>query len=69
MTPALQEAIEDENSIASIRNQALRDGMKPMWVDGVEKAQMGIISLEEVARVAAGSLECGLSTGHGRDAA
>ena len=69
MTPALQAAIEGDGSIATIRDLALREGMKPMWVDGVEKAQMGIISLEEVARVAAGSLERGIGNSIERDAA
>jgi type IV pilus assembly protein PilB len=69
MTPTLQEVIEESGSIAKIRTTALNEGMKPMWIDGVEKAKLGIVTLEEVARVAAGSLEQGESQNAGRDAA
>jgi hypothetical protein len=31
--------------------------MRPLWRDGLEKAHAGLTTLEEVARVAAGSLE------------
>ena len=63
LTPALQEAIESHASSGAITEIALREGMTPMWRDGVEKAKLGIIELEEVARIAAGSLEPGLDDG------
>ena len=63
LTPALQEAIESHASSGAITEIALREGMTPMWRDGVEKAKLGLIELEEVARIAAGSLEPGLDIG------
>ncbi len=69
MTPALQAVIEESGSIAKIRETALGEGMKPMWIDGVEKAKMGIVTLEEIARVATGSLEHAQDNNTERDAA
>ena len=37
--------------LGAIRNAALAAGMKPMLVNGIEKAARGITSLHEVCRV------------------
>lgn len=52
LTPEIQLAIEQNLSTAALRDQAERSGMKPMWQDGLEKALLGITTLEEVASVA-----------------
>jgi type IV pilus assembly protein PilB len=57
MTPEIQTGIEEGHSTASLRSQALRQGMRPLWRDGLEKASIGATTLEEVLRVAAASLE------------
>jgi type IV pilus assembly protein PilB len=57
MTPAMQEAVEGGAPTAQIRATALREGMTPLWRDGLEKAAAGATTLDEVMRIAAASLE------------
>ncbi|MBX3377011.1 MAG: type II/IV secretion system protein [Phycisphaeraceae bacterium] len=52
LTPNVQLAIEQGASTATLRTLALREGMKPMWQDGLDKARLGVTTLEEVAAVA-----------------
>ena len=40
-----------------VRRAARDVGMRPMWEDGLEKARLGVTTLEEVIAVAAGTLE------------
>ena len=49
----MQLAIEQAASTNTLRSLALREGMKPMWQDGLDKARLGVTTLEEVAAVAA----------------
>lgn len=42
--------IEEEAPMARIRAAAIAEGMKPMWQDGLEKAMLGLTTLEEVGR-------------------
>lgn len=53
MTPGLRRVIDLGQPIAAIRAQAEREGMRPMWMDGLAKARVGLTTLEEVARVVA----------------
>jgi type IV pilus assembly protein PilB len=39
-------------STQDIRKQAINDGMRTLYVDGIQKAMKGITTLEEVYRVA-----------------
>jgi type IV pilus assembly protein PilB len=55
LTSTMQVAVEQAASTAALRTLAIRDGMKPMWQDGLEKARLGVTTLEEVASVAAAS--------------
>ncbi len=57
VTPEIQKCIERCESSVAIRRLAIEQGMEPMWADGVSKAQLGMTTLDEVARLAAGSLE------------
>jgi len=57
MSRRIQDAIESGASTGAIRALAIRDGMSPMWQDGIEKARMGLTTLEEIAAVAAGSID------------
>lgn len=60
MNSRLQEAVEARSSSAALRRLALKLGMKPMWQDGVEKACMGITTLDEILEMAANSTESDL---------
>lgn len=53
LTPAIQRVVESGGDSARVRAAALENGMTPMWVDGLHKAQVGLTTLEEVARVVA----------------
>ncbi len=48
----VQEALDGGDPVR-IRRTALETGMKPMWMDGLEKARLGVTTLDEVARMAA----------------
>jgi len=56
VTAALRDAIDREEGTAAVRRTALTQGMVPMWRDGLRKAQLGMTSLEEVARIGAASV-------------
>ncbi len=43
-----KEMIDEKASTAAIRNQATEDDMIPLHLDGLEKVQAGIVSVEEV---------------------
>ena len=48
--------INDHASLKDIRNLALQKGMSPLQADGIEKVKAGIVSVEEVLRIAHGDL-------------
>lgn len=48
--------INDHASLKDIRNLALQKGMAPLQADGIEKVKAGIVSVEEVLRIAHGDL-------------
>ena len=49
-TPAVQQMIEHGASIDRIREQSVKDGMRLMWQDGLEKARLGQTTLSEIAK-------------------
>jgi len=51
MTPGLQAVIEGAASRSELAIAAAKDGFRPMWRDGVDKACRGITSLSEVERL------------------
>ncbi|MEX2219215.1 MAG: ATPase, T2SS/T4P/T4SS family [Phycisphaerales bacterium] len=57
LSPSIQEAVDAGASSAAIRVKALREGMRPLWQDGYEKASVGLTTIEEVVRIAAGTIE------------
>jgi type II secretory ATPase GspE/PulE/Tfp pilus assembly ATPase PilB-like protein len=57
VTEHVREAVAAGAESGSVRGIALREGMRPMWRDGIEKAQLGLTTLEEVVRLAAASLD------------
>jgi general secretion pathway protein E len=52
MTPGLRKLVKAETDLAALREQALRDGMKPLRASGALKIASGITSVEEVLKVA-----------------
>jgi type IV pilus assembly protein PilB len=48
----IKEMINDRASLKKLRAEALRIGMVPLQLDGIEKVKAGIISIEEVLRTA-----------------
>jgi len=52
MTPALQRHIREETDLAALRQQALRDGMKPLRLSGALKVAAGLTTVEEVLKAA-----------------
>ncbi len=52
VTGSVQSALDGGDAVR-IRRSALESGMKPMWMDGLDKARLGLTTLDEVARMAA----------------
>ncbi len=53
ITPTLQAVIEAGGSPLDLRNAACADGLTLMWGDGLEKAQRGLTTLDEITKVRA----------------
>ncbi len=51
VTPAIQDLIEQDGSTKQIREVAAAEGMTSMWDDGLNKAQQGITSCEELLKL------------------
>jgi type II secretory ATPase GspE/PulE/Tfp pilus assembly ATPase PilB-like protein len=49
MNPAVKAHVEKGDSTDRIRDAAVATGMRLMWQDGVEKARVGLTTLEEIA--------------------
>ncbi len=52
MTPELRKLITDKTDVAALREQAQREGMKPLRISGALKVAAGVTTLEEVVKVA-----------------
>jgi general secretion pathway protein E len=52
MTPGLRPLVREDTDLAGLRQQALRDGMKPLRTSGALKVAAGLTSIEEVLKVA-----------------
>ena len=51
LTPALRRLIHADSDDAKIREQAYREGMKPLRVSGATKIDSGMTTPEEVVKV------------------
>ncbi len=51
MTPALRQLIHKEASDSALREQAYKEGMKPLRVSGAAKIDAGSTTVEEVVKV------------------
>ena len=52
MTPGLRKFISSDYNLEQMREQAYRDGMKPLRINGAMKVAAGITTAEEVLKVA-----------------
>ena len=52
MTPGQRPLITAETDVALIREQAYRDGMKPLRISGAQKVAAGLTTVDEVVKVA-----------------
>jgi len=52
MTPAVRKLVPAETDDRKIREQAFKDGMKPLRVSGAVKVAAGLTSADEVLKVA-----------------
>ena len=48
MSDAIRELINQKASMHEIRAQAMRDGLRTLLHDGIEKIKQGVISLEDL---------------------
>jgi general secretion pathway protein E len=48
----LRKLITDQTDVAALREQATREGMKPLRISGALKVAAGVTTLEEVVKVA-----------------
>jgi general secretion pathway protein E len=51
MTPGLRKLVHVETDLAAVREQAMRDGMKPLRASGALKVAAGMTTVEEVLKV------------------
>ncbi|MHC4910447.1 MAG: GspE/PulE family protein [Planctomycetota bacterium] len=52
LTSPVQDLVERDESSDALRSMAVAMGMRQMWHDGLEKARLGVTTLEEVAKSA-----------------
>ncbi|MDD5505634.1 MAG: GspE/PulE family protein, partial [Candidatus Omnitrophica bacterium] len=51
LNEAIRKMVEEKNSADTIRNKAIELGMKSLREDGLEKARLGLTTIEEILRV------------------
>jgi type IV pilus assembly protein PilB len=56
----IAEMVNESTSLKKLRNKALKKGMAPLTLDGIEKVRAGIVSIEEVLRTVQTIDTCGL---------
>src|SRR5216117_2247960 len=52
LSPEVKRLVNSEADVAKIRDQAYKEGMKPLRISGAMKVAMGLTTLEEVLKVA-----------------
>ena len=51
-TPAIKQMIAAGADLAAVREQAMKEGMKPLRVSGAMKVAAGVTTIDEVLKVA-----------------
>jgi general secretion pathway protein E len=57
MTPSLRKLITKDADLGKIKEQAFKEGMKPLRLSGAEKVAAGLTTIEEVLKVAPPALD------------
>ena len=52
MSPEVKKLVTTTTEVAKVREQAFREGMKPLRISGAMKVAAGLTTLEEVIKVA-----------------
>ncbi len=52
MTPTLRKIVTDETNLETLRDQAYKEGMKPLRIGGAMKVAAGVTTIDEVMKVA-----------------
>ena len=52
MSPALRKLVTDTTDMAALRDQAYKEGLRPLRISGATKVAAGITTIEEVFKVA-----------------
>ena len=52
MSPGLRKLVTPTTDLAKVREQAYREGMKPLRISGAMKVAAGLTTLEEVLQAA-----------------
>jgi general secretion pathway protein E len=52
MSPGLRKLIKPACDVAGLREQAYKEGMKPLRISGAQKVAGGLTTIEEVLKVA-----------------
>jgi general secretion pathway protein E len=52
LSPTIRKLVTDQADVAKIREQAYKEGMKPLRISGALKVAMGLTTLDEVLKVA-----------------
>jgi general secretion pathway protein E len=56
-SPEVRKLIRPQMEVAKVREQAIREGMRPLRISGALKVAQGITTLEEIIKVAPPSEE------------
>ncbi len=56
-SPTIKQLVSENRGEAAIRQQALKEGMRPLRLSGALKVAAGLTTIEEVAKVAPPSTE------------
>jgi general secretion pathway protein E len=51
MSPAVKKLVASSSDIALIREQAYKEGMRPLRISGAQKVAAGVTTMDEVLRV------------------
>jgi general secretion pathway protein E len=57
--PQIKKLVNEKADLAAIRDQALKEGMKPLRISGAMKVGAGLTTIEEVLKVAPPVREAG----------
>ena len=52
LSPDVRKLIQDQTDLARLREQAAKEGMKPLRISGARKVAAGLTTIEEVMKIA-----------------